>query len=327
MISADSTDLENQERCVEAFQKVRQGLHANIVGMDSIIDALFWTLLCRGHAVFIGVPGLAKTLLISTLSKLIGLHFNRVQFTPDLMPSDLIGTEVLEEDRATGKKNFEFRKGPLFCQLLLADEINRTPPKTQSALLQAMQERKVSYAGTTFDLQEPFTVFATQNPIESEGTYPLPEAQLDRFLFSIPIEYPSAEDEVEIVKRTTGAEASDLKPVMSSDELVSFQKLVRKVPLEDVLVEKIVSLVRATRPSESMPADLKEMIRFGAGPRASQAISMGAKARALLDKRFAVREEDILAVAPFVIDHRVVYRRLQKGSSQDLVERLISLGA
>jgi MoxR-like ATPase len=213
--------------------------------MDGVIDALFWTMLCQGHGLFIGVPGLAKTLLISTLSQLVGLKFNRIQFTPDMMPSDLIGYEVLEEEK--GKRHFDFRQGPVFCQLLLADEINRTPPKTQSALLQAMQERKVSYAGHTYELTPPFVVFATQNPIESEGTYPLPEAQLDRFLFSIPVDYPSDLEEMEIVRRTTSGESHHLESVMTSADLLSFQSLVRRVPIDDSLVQMICSTRAWTR--------------------------------------------------------------------------------
>lgn len=327
MADLNSTDTELQKECVESFAKVREQLHTTIVGMDDIIDALFWTMLCRGHALFIGVPGLAKTLLISTLAELAGLKFNRVQFTPDMMPSDLIGGEILEEDRATGKRKFEFRKGPIFCQLLLADEINRTPPKTQSALLQAMQEGRVSFAGQTYDFEPPFVVFATQNPIESEGTYPLPEAQLDRFLFSIPVGYPSEQDEVEIVKRTTAEEKSPLEPILDVTKILEFQGLVRKLPIEDSLLEKIVSIVRSTRPDEQMPDDLRESIRFGAGPRASQAIALGAKARALLSGRYSVREEDIFAVAPFVLEHRIVLRRLRSQNSRQVIDRLVSAGA
>ncbi len=318
-----SSDLEIRKQSVEQFQKMREQLHTVIVGMDDIIDVLFWTLLCRGHGLFIGVPGLAKTLLISTLADLLSLKFNRIQFTPDMMPGDLIGSEILEEDRATGKRSFEFRPGPLFCQLLLADEINRTPPKTQSALLQAMQEGRISYAGKTYDLMPPFVVFATQNPIESEGTYPLPEAQLDRFLFSIPVHYPSAADEMEIVKRTTSMQVPRLEGVLSASDLLKYQELTRRVPVDERLIEWTVALVRRTRPETSGSQEFSEVIRYGAGPRASQAIVLGAKARALLSGRFAVRDDDILAVAPFVLKHRLVLRRLRDQSADQVVSRIL----
>lgn len=324
---AQNSDLEMQERLVRSFQGIRSSLHSSIVGMDEVMDALFWTLLCQGHGLFIGVPGLAKTLLISTLSELLGLKFNRIQFTPDMMPSDLIGSEILEEEKTSGRRVFRFREGPLFCQLLLADEINRTPPKTQSALLQAMQERRITYAGKTYDLEPPFVVFATQNPIESEGTYPLPEAQLDRFLFSIPVNYPSEKEEQEIVRMTTSKESSQVKAELKVEDLLEFQKLVRRVPIDDALVEFTVRLVRKTRPDSSMPSELSDVIRYGAGPRASQALTMGAKARALLDGRFAVREEDILTVAPYVLKHRLVLRRLRDRSVDQIVERLLQISA
>lgn len=319
---SQNSDLRTQEKAVKGFEEARSSIHKVIVGMDGVIDALFWTMLCQGHGLFIGVPGLAKTLLISTLSQLVGLKFNRIQFTPDMMPSDLIGYEVLEEEK--GKRRFDFRQGPVFCQLLLADEINRTPPKTQSALLQAMQERRVSYAGHTYELTPPFVVFATQNPIESEGTYPLPEAQLDRFLFSIPVNYPSDLEEMEIVRRTTSGETHHLDPVLSSADLLSFQNLVRKVPIEDSLVQMIVTLVRRSRPDGAMTKELSEVIRFGAGPRASQGIALGAKARSLLAGRFAVREEDILSVAPFVLKHRLVLRRMRDQSSDQVVSQILA---
>lgn len=326
-MTEESNDLKLQEECVQAFTKVKESLHSVIVGMDEPMDVLFWTLLARGHGLFVGVPGLAKTLLVSTMSQLLGLKFNRIQFTPDMMPSDLIGSEILEEDHATGKRVFEFRKGPLFCQLLLADEINRTPPKTQSALLQVMQEGKVSFAGDTHTLTPPFIVFATQNPIESEGTYPLPEAQLDRFLFSIPISYPTETDEIEIVKKTTTVEPEMLLPLLDAEKLIEFQHLVRKLPIEDHLVQTAVQIVRRSRPDEMMKPELAEMIRFGAGPRASQAIALGAKARALLSGRFAVREEDLYAVAPYVLQHRLVLRRLRDRKPEQIVSQVISAGA
>jgi MoxR-like ATPase len=319
-----SSDLDRQQKCVSHFNDVRAALHKNIVGMDSTIDALFWTLLCGGHSLFVGVPGLAKTLLISSLSELIGLHFNRVQFTPDMMPNDLIGGEILEEDRTTGKRSFEFRKGPLFCQLLLADEINRTSPKTQSALLQAMQEKRISFAGKTYDLSPPFVVFATQNPIESEGTYPLPEAQLDRFLFSIPIHYPTKDEEKEIVRRTTSSEVLPLKSIMTAQDLMEYQQLVKKIPIDENLIDRSVSMVRRTRPEEQMNPSWSDMIRFGAGPRASQALVLGAKARALLSGRFAVRGEDIEMVAPFVLEHRLVLRKMRSQSAREILNQVLA---
>ena len=318
-----SSDLRLQEKMVQSFQHIRKELHQNIVGMESVMDAMFWTLLCQGHALFVGVPGLAKTLLISSLSELLNLKFNRVQFTPDMMPSDLLGSEILEEEKTTGRKVFEFRRGPIFCQMLLADEINRTSPKTQAALLQAMQESEVTYAGKNYELMPPFIVFATQNPIESEGTYPLPEAQLDRFLLSIPVDYPSEMDELEIVKRTTSQNRMPLEPILSSADLLKYQSLVKKVPMDDKLIDKTVQLVRRSRPGEQMPKELSEVIRFGAGPRASQAIALTAKARALLAGRFAVREEDIFSVAPYVLKHRLVLRRLRDQSAESVVSQLI----
>jgi MoxR-like ATPase len=321
------SDLELQKACVDHFELIRKNLHRNIVGMETVIDALFWTILCRGHALFVGVPGLAKTLLISSTSDLVGLEFNRIQFTPDMMPSDLIGSEILEEEKNSGKRFFDFRKGPLFCQMLLADEINRTPPKTQSALLQAMQEAKVSFAGKTHELRAPFVVFATQNPIESEGTYPLPEAQLDRFMFSIPVHYPGVEEEMEIVQRTTSESRASLSPVIGEKEILEYQELVRRLPIEESLVRKIVELVHRTRPGDSMRSELKDIIRFGAGPRASQAIALGAKARALLAGRFAVTEEDVFSVAPYVLEHRLVLRKLRDSSPQKVVSQIIQASA
>jgi MoxR-like ATPase len=324
MASDSPNDLRTQDKLISTFGEIRQSLHETIVGMDDVIDVLFWTLLARGHGLFIGVPGLAKTLLISTMAELLGLKFNRIQFTPDMMPSDLIGSEILEEDRNTGKRSFEFRQGPLFTQLLLADEINRTPPKTQSALLQAMQEKRVTFAGKTMELQPPFTVFATQNPIESEGTYPLPEAQLDRFLFSIPMGYPSEADELEIVKRTTAQQSANRSPILHSVDLLRFQQFVLKVPSDDHVVQYAVRLVRKTRPSETMSKELAEVIRYGAGPRASQAIILGAKARALLAGRFVIREEDVDVVAPYVLKHRLVLRHFREKNSDQIVRDILS---
>jgi MoxR-like ATPase len=318
-----SNDLQLQEECVKEFAAVRESLHQNIVGMDRSMDALFWTALCSGHSLLVGVPGLAKTLIISSFSELLGLHFKRVQFTPDMMPSDLIGSEVLQEDAQSGRRQFEFRKGPIFCQILLADEINRTPPKTQAALLQVMQERQVSYSGVTHELQMPFIVFATQNPIESEGTYPLPEAQLDRFLFSIPIDYPSAEEEVEIVKRTTSPHEVRYSSLIEREKLLAYQDLVKRIPIDESLMAKAVDWVRSTRPEEGRVKDIQEIVRVGAGPRASQALVLGAKARALLSQRQAVREEDLREVAPFVLEHRLVMKKFRSKDAKELIQQIL----
>ncbi len=284
---------------------LRAEIKKRIVGQDDVVELLLLALFARGHGLFVGVPGLAKTLLISTLAEGLGLSFNRIQFTPDLMPSDITGTDVLEEDKASGARTFRFIKGPVFANVLLADEINRTPPKTQAALLQAMQEQKVTAGGQTFALQAPFLVFATQNPIEQEGTYPLPEAQLDRFMFLIEVGYPSEADENEIVRQTTGAASSKLNAVLSIEDVLRFQDLVRRVPVPDSVVAYAVKLARATRPAESTLAVAKKL-SWGAGPRASQSLVLAAKARAVLDGRFAASQNDVAAVAAAVLAHRVV---------------------
>ncbi len=317
--------LTRQQECIRDFELMRQQLHRSIVGMDSVIDVLFWSLLSNGHGLFIGAPGLAKSLLISSLGDLLGLHFQRIQFTPDMVPGDIIGNEILHEDPQTGRRHLEFRKGPLFAQLILADEINRTPPKTQAALLQAMQERKVSYAGMTHELESPFFVFATQNPIEMEGTYSLPEAQLDRFLFSIPVDYPNEADEMAIIKRTTSEAASKLDTVLNAQSLLDYQALAREVPVDDLVLKKAVQMVRRTRPQEGMPEHLKDRIRLGAGPRASQALIMGAKSRALLAGRFVVREEDLECVAPYVLRHRLVLRSFRDQSAEAVLKEVLEI--
>ncbi len=285
---------------------LRLEIKKRIVGQDAVVELLLLALFARGHGLFVGVPGLAKTLLISTLAEGLGLSFNRIQFTPDLMPSDITGTDVLEEDKATGARTFRFLKGPVFANVLLADEINRTPPKTQAALLQAMQEQKVTAGGNTFPLQQPFLVFATQNPIEQEGTYPLPEAQLDRFMFLIEVGYPDEHDEREIVRQTTGATSAKLQPVLSIDEVLRFQELVRRVPVPDSVVAYAVKLARATRPDADNPIVAAKKLSWGAGPRASQSLVLAAKARAVLDGRFAASIADVAATASAVLAHRVV---------------------
>jgi MoxR-like ATPase len=301
------SDLEQIESLKEGHSKIAKQIENVIVGQHQIIDDLLIALFSQGHCLIIGVPGLAKTLLISTLSRVLDLKFNRIQFTPDLMPSDITGTEVLEEDMTTGKKAFRFVKGPVFANIVLADEINRTPPKTQSALLQAMQEYEVSAGGTTFKLDCPFFVLATQNPIEQEGTYPLPEAQLDRFMFNLWIDYPPKKEEMEIVRSTTGDLEPNIKPVMGSEKILALQKLVRRVPVAEIVVEYAVDLVRKTRPDyPTSPKFIKDWISWGAGPRASQYLILGAKSRCILNGRTTPDIEDIRAVAKPVLRHRIV---------------------
>ena len=302
-----SADIELLENLVSSKNKIKDEVAKVIVGQDSIIENLIITLLCRGHCLLIGVPGLAKTLMISTISKALDLSFSRIQFTPDLMPSDIIGTEVMEEHPETGQRRFRFVKGPVFANIILADEINRTPPKTQSALLEAMQEHAVTVQGNTMHLNEPFFVLATQNPIEQEGTYPLPEAQLDRFMFNLWIGYPSRNEEIEIVKSTTGADDVVTSKVLGSREILALQELVRKIPAADEVVSYAVDLARKTRPEEEISPDyIKEWIKWGAGPRASQYLILGAKARAALDGRFVPSKEDVRSVALLVLRHRLV---------------------
>jgi MoxR-like ATPase len=299
-------DIQLAEAIAKAFETIRTELGKIIVGQEEIIEQLLIALFARGHCLLIGVPGLAKTLIIRTLGQILDLQFSRIQFTPDLMPSDITGTEILEEDKTTGQKTFKFIKGPVFANLILADEINRTPPKTQSALLEAMQEYRVTAAGRTFDLDAPFFVLATQNPIEQEGTYPLPEAQLDRFMFSLWLDYPSFEQEVEIVKRTTVEETQEMQPAVQKAQILDFQRLIRRVPVADNVVEFAVKLVGMTRPQHTQDEKIKEWIRWGAGPRASQNLILGAKVRALLYKRFTPDIEDIRQLALPVLRHRLV---------------------
>ncbi|MBN2201976.1 MoxR family ATPase [bacterium] len=310
--------------------RIRDEIGKKIVGQRSIVDELIMALLSRGNCLLIGVPGLAKTMLIASLSEVLDLRFCRIQFTPDLMPSDITGSEILEEDRTTGKKVFRFVKGPVFANIVLADEINRTPPKTQAALLQAMQEHEVSAGGTTYRLEEPFFVLATQNPIEQEGTYPLPEAQLDRFMFNLWIDYPSAEEETDIVRFTTGGLEPGLKPVLDGKKIQELQNLVRRVPVSDAVVQYAVDLVRRTRPgSDRSPKYVKDWVSWGAGPRASQYLVLGAKARAALDGRATPDRNDVAAVARQVLRHRVVtnFNAEADGiTSLEIIQRLLSDG-
>jgi MoxR-like ATPase len=300
------SDVKKIEALAESIKKIKSEIGKVIIGQNDIIEELLIALFAKGHCLLIGVPGLAKTLLIKTISEAVDLSFNRIQFTPDLMPGDISGNEIIEDNVSTGSKQFRFVKGPIFANIVLADEINRTPPKTQSALLEAMQEHNVTTAGTTYHLEEPFFVLATQNPIEQEGTYPLPEAQLDRFMFNIWLDYPSFKEEVEIVKTTTVSQSPDIKKVINAQEIIDFQELVRRVPVSDNVVEFAVKLVRATRPAESNIQYVKDYISYGAGPRASQYLILGAKSRAALSGRFSPEIDDVKAVAASVLRHRIV---------------------
>lgn len=294
------------EEIVDQLGQLKKEIGKVIVGQEETIDQLLITFLAGGHALLEGVPGLAKTLMIRTLSEAIDLRFRRIQFTPDLMPTDIIGTEVLEEDRTTGNRIFKFNKGPIFANIILADEINRTSPKTQSALLEAMQEFSVTYAGTTYPLERPFFILATQNPIEQAGTFPLPEAQLDRFLLYIKIGYPTEEEEQLILESTTGKNKNSVQRVMKGPKVLEAQQLVREIHISRDLINYVSKIVRATRPADSDVAYVREWVRWGAGPRAGQAMILTAKARALLMGRFAVTVEDLQQVAYPVLRHRIL---------------------
>jgi MoxR-like ATPase len=286
--------------------RLRAEIGRVIVGQERAVGELLVAFLAGGHALLEGVPGLAKTLLIRTLAEAVDVSFRRIQFTPDLMPTDIIGTEILEEDHASGRRFFKFHRGPVFANIVLADEINRTPPKTQAALLEAMQEYEVTYGGTTYPLERPFFVLATQNPIEQSGTYPLPEAQLDRFLLYIRMGYPSEAEEQRILARTTGRELPSVSPVVSAEDILAAQALTREVRISDELLGYVTRLVRATRPEESESSFVRDWVRWGAGPRAGQALILGAKARAVLDGRFAVTLPDLRSVAEPVLRHRIL---------------------
>ncbi len=288
------------------LQALRANIAQVIVGQDAVVEQLLTALLAGGHCLLEGVPGLGKTLLVRTLGQALDLEFRRVQFTPDLMPSDILGTEILEEDHGTGKRHFKFQRGPVFTNLLLADELNRTPPKTQAALLEAMQEHTVSYAGMTHALPEPFFVLATQNPLEQAGTYPLPEAQLDRFLLHVRVEYPTAEEERDILLKTTGSQHAKVTAVTNAAAVLELQAIAREVHLGAELLSWITRLVRATRPGADAPEAIRQWVKWGAGPRAGQALVLAAKARALLHGRLAVTEADVLALAAPVLRHRLI---------------------
>ena len=303
---AKNRDLQLLEKLTDFQNRFFNEIGKSIIGQKDVLDHILIALLCKGHTLIIGVPGLAKTLMIKSMADLLDLTFSRIQFTPDLMPSDITGTEVLEEDQASGKRAFRFFKGPIFGNIILADEINRTPPKTQAALLEAMQEHKVTAAGNTYDLEEPFFVLATQNPIEQEGTYPLPEAQLDRFMFNILIDYPSRKDEISIVQTTTNVTDTSLNKVISREEILEYQGLVRRVPVAENVIEYAVDLVNATRPGENSKDFINEWIDWGAGPRASQYLILGAKAKAVLNSRPTAEIDDVKALALPVLRHRVL---------------------
>ncbi len=296
-------DLKNLLAKLSSLKKEIQKV---IIGQDQVLDEILVTLLAGGHCLLEGVPGLAKTLMVRTLSQALHLSFRRIQFTPDLMPTDIVGTEILEEDHVTGKRFFKFNKGPLFANIVLADEINRTPPKTQAALLEAMQEFEVTYGGQTYPLDRPFFILATQNPIEQAGTYPLPEAQLDRFLLYVKIGYPTAQEEFGVLNSTTGSKKVTVNPILGGEEIRQLQGLVRDVTINDDLVHYVSSLIRATRPDTTTVAFVKEWVRWGAGPRAGQALILTAKARALFKGRYAVLMEDIHNMAFPVLRHRIL---------------------
>jgi MoxR-like ATPase len=305
-VMAVDRDVELLERAAQVTDEMRAQVEKRIVGQRDVVDELLVALLANGHVLLVGVPGLAKTLLVQTLSEALDLDFSRIQFTPDLMPTDITGTEVIEEDRTTGKRVFRFVKGPIFANIVLADEINRTPPKTQAALLEAMQERSVTVAGENFPLPPPFFVLATQNPIEQEGTYPLPEAQLDRFMLELPIYYPSKSEEEEIATRTTGEETPHVESVISAQELIDLQGLVRRIPAPPSLVSFAVRLARSTRPGEEASPVAERYVSWGAGPRASQFLVLGAKALAASRGAALPSYDDVRAVAPAVLAHRLV---------------------
>lgn len=319
--------VEILENLAKARKKIEKEVGKKIVGQKKVIEEFLIALFANGHVLLEGVPGLAKTLLISTLSKVLNLKFSRIQFTPDLMPTDITGTDILAEDKKDGRRYFEYIKGPIFANIILADEINRTPPKTQSALLQAMQEYQVTAGNETYSLDKPFFVLATQNPIEQEGTYPLPEAQLDRFMFNIIIDYPSYEEEIDIVKTTTSRNKEKISPVLKATDIIEIQEAVREIPVTDHVVDYAVKLVRMSRPhSDSAPDFIKKFVKWGAGPRASQYLVVAAKTRAALMNRFSPSIDDIKKVAKIVLQHRVLISFAAEAEGMlpaDVIEKLI----
>lgn len=316
------SDVEAMEAMQSAYKQLKTEIGKAIVGQDETVSRLIISIMSNGHCLLVGVPGLAKTLLVNSISQALGLSFNRIQFTPDLMPSDIIGTEILDENR-----NFKFVKGPLFANIILADEINRTPPKTQSALLEAMQEKAVTAGGQRYQLPLPFFVLATQNPIEQEGTYPLPEAQLDRFMFNLWLDYPTFEEELDVVKRTTTNQSVSLNPVVSAQQIIAFQELVRKVPVPDNVMQYAVKLASASRPNTALATQkVNTYVNWGAGPRASQYLVIGAKCHAALNGKFSPDMEDVRAVAQPILRHRIVrnYKAEAEGVTvEDIVDSLL----
>lgn len=322
-----SDDIQTAHQLAEANEKLKAALGQVIVGQADVVEQLLIGLFANQHCFMVGVPGLAKTLMVSTLSRLLDMSFKRIQFTPDLMPSDITGTDVMQEDPESGRRVFEFAHGPIFTNMLLADEINRTPPKTQAALLEAMQERQVTAGNKTYPLSKPFFVLATQNPIEQEGTYPLPEAQLDRFMLSIFVDYPDRHEERDILKATTGAGEVDLSPILHAEEIMELQQVVRRVPVGDHVFEYTLDLVRQTRPAdESSPQEVKDWLEVGAGPRAGQNLVLGAKARALMHGRMYATCEDVAHLAAPVLRHRLVtnFNAESEGvSADDVIQRIV----
>src|SRR5438105_6901672 len=329
MSVTEAQDLQTARHLNEAYQQLQEELSKVIVGQTRVIEELLIAIFARGHCIMQGVPGLAKTLLVSTVARAMELSFRRIQFTPDLMPSDITGTDILQEDADNGRRKFEFQKGPIFANLLLADEINRTPPKTQAALLQAMQERQVTVGSRTLNLPEPFFVLATQNPIEQEGTYPLPEAQLDRFMFMVTVHYPSRDEELEVLRRTTGVVNENVERVISGPEILRLQEIVRRVPVGDHVFHFVLDVIRMTRPNEPGASDfVRHWLSWGAGPRAGQFMILAGKARALMRGRLYVMLEDIEAVAAAVLRHRLVpnFNAEAEGISvEQIIEKILTL--
>jgi len=326
-INQNQNDAKLVEQLSGKVKELKKEIAKVIVGQEEIIDKLLLSLLARGHCLLVGVPGLAKTLLIKTLAEVLDLSFSRIQFTPDLMPSDITGTEIIEEDQTTKKRTFRFVKGPVFANIILADEINRTPPKTQSALLEAMQEHKVTAAGVTYALPEPFFVLATQNPIEQEGTYPLPEAQLDRFMFNLWLDYPSFDEEIEIIRTTTAESNYKLNKVISGEEITLYQDLVKRVPVAENVIEFAVKIVNSTRPGNNELKFINEWVSWGAGPRASQYLILAAKTKAIVEGRFTPNIDDVKAALVPVLRHRIIpsFNAEADGlSSLDIIDKLIS---
>lgn len=314
---SNSSDVQAIDNLAQKFNDLRAEIGKVIIGQEEVVKTVILSLFSNGHSLLVGVPGLAKTLLISTIAEVLDLDFKRIQFTPDLMPTDITGSEVMDDNR-----QFKFNKGPLFANIVLADEINRTPPKTQAALLEAMQERSVTVAGDRHILPKPFFVLATQNPIEQEGTYPLPEAQLDRFMFNIPLDYPSYQEEIEVVKATTAANTVSLNTILTGDQIMDFQQLIRKIPIADNVLEYAVSIAARTRPNSSMATDqVNEFISWGAGPRASQYLVLGAKTHAAVNGKYSPDKEDVQAIANYVLRHRIV--RNYKAEAQGITEEKV----